>query len=95
MNSTNLPDVDRSTSQQEADSIYNRSYGDGCQKQKPKEVIRVMFQNVNGLGYNDSSVKFQSMKDLMMEYNTDIMAIAETNVNWGKLRSAHTLSQRC
>lgn len=78
----------------EEGKIIDRTFGDEC-IEKNKEVTRIMFLNVNGLGYSEKSVKSQSMKNVMVKYNVDVMALAETNVHWSKLRRVHTLPQQC
>ena len=57
--------ADRSASESEEESISNRSFGDKC-LEKEKGNTRVMFLNVNGLGYSEKSVKTQSMKNVML-----------------------------
>ena len=93
--SNNPPqDASRSASNSEEGENEDRIFGDECIK-KGKEITRVMFLNVNGLGYSEKSVKSQSMKNLMVRHNVDVMALAETNVHWSKLRRAQTLPHRC
>ena len=73
------------------DSCY---YGDACVP-KQSNSVRVMFQNINGFGYTHNSVKSQSIRKLMVNKEVDIMALAEMNINWSKLRRNNTLPQVC
>ena len=70
----------------------NRPFGDVCVP-KQKSDVRVMFQNVNGLGYTHQSVKTTGVRNLVYQHEVDIMALAETNINWGKMRRPETLLQ--
>ena len=75
----------------EKDSCY---FGDVCDNKK-SNTVRVMFQNINGFGYSHDSVKAQSIRKLMVTSKVDVMALAELNMNWGKLSRAQTLPQIC
>ena len=79
------PSVDRPHTIREKFHNDSREFGDTCNS-KEKTCIRVMFQNVNGLGYTNESVKTLSVRNLLYKSEVDIMAMAETNVNWSKLR---------
>ena len=72
----------------------NRIFGDTI-KEKEEDNVRIFFQNINGFGYSDSSVKSSSVKNLIKKHNIDIMAMAEMNLNWGKLSRKQTLPQVC
>ena len=69
-------------------------YGDTCGT-KNKQTIRIMFQNVNGFGYTTDSVISQSIRSLMVRKRVDIMALAEMNINWGKVSRTNTLPHVC
>ena len=69
---------------EEVNEIHkNRLFGDVCIN-KQKTNGRVMFQNVNGLGCIYQSEKTIGVRNLMYQFEVDIMALAETNINWGK-----------
>ena len=68
------------------------TFGDECSS-KSKDSIRIMFQNVNGFGYNSNSIKSISIRNLMFDKSVDIMAMAELNLNWGKMKRKSTLPQ--
>ena len=71
-----------------------RFFGDKCEM-KEKGSVRIMFLNVNGLGYMHDSPKAVGVRNLMFQKETDIMALAEVNVNWSKIPREKTLPQTC
>ena len=93
MTQTNL-----GASQQCSNEVNSQSdswkFGGECNK-KPKHTVRIMFQNVNGLGYSHTSVKSNSIRKLMVKKEVDVMAIAETGINWSKVKRSQTLQQVC
>ena len=87
------PEAVRPASIKDSKVIFNdRPFGDDCLS-KNKETMRFMFQNVNGLSKNPSSVKMLSVRDSMYKHDIDVMMMAETNLNWGKMRRTTTLPQ--
>ena len=88
------PEVGRSTSSVDTDSNIDRTFGDEC-RPKEKGIVRFLFQNINGLGYSHNSIKSESINNLLQRHEVDAMILAETNVNWGKVRRHQTLPQRC
>ena len=87
------PEVDRHTSIEDSKVIFNdRIFGDEC-KTKHKNIMRMMFLNVNGFGNSHQSVKTLSIRNLMYRNEVDVMAMAETNRNWGNIRRPNTLPQ--
>ena len=75
------PEVDRHTSIEDSKVIFNdRIFGDEC-KTKHKNIMRMMFLNVNGFGNSHQSVKTLSVRNLMYRNEVDVMAMAETNRN--------------
>ena len=91
MNLTTTPSAVRTGTIEETKEHLNREFGDKCVT-KQKGSIRFMFQNVNGLGYSHDSVKSNSIRNMLFKHEVDIMAMAETNVNWSKLRRQNTLT---
>ena len=83
------PEVVRSTSNKDDKGNSNRTFGDVCNP-KEKGIVGIIFQNINGFGYG-----YNSVKNLIHKHNVDIMAMAEMNLNWGKLSRNHTLAQVC
>ena len=88
------PEVGRSTSKRVKKTKLYRTFGDECVS-KEKDVVRVCFQNINGFGKTQKSVKSTAVRDLIVNKQFDIMAMAETNLNWGKLSRSNTLPQIC
>ena len=62
----------------------SRIFGNKCEMKK-KGSVRIMFQNINGLGYSHQSPKAAGVRNLMFQKEVDIMALAEVNVNWSKI----------
>ena len=63
----------------------NRSrdtFGDKLHKHKNSDIIRIMFQNLNGLGTSEETCKRELIKEFLTDYNIDIYAMAEINTNW-------------
>ena len=88
------PEVIRCTSKRVKRKHLHRTFGDDC-VEKDKATVRMCFQNINGFGYTKKSVKSNSVKNLILTKDIDIMAMAETNINWGKLSRTDTLPQVC
>ena len=88
------PSADRQGTIGEEEELENWYFGDLCSRKK-KDTIRFMFQNINGIGYTSKSVKCDSVRKLIVNYNVDVMGLAETNINWGKIRRPQTLPQTC
>ena len=60
--SSNTQGSDQPVSQRETDSINSQCFGDKIKGKKKKEVMRVMFQNIRGLGYTKKSLKSEAVK---------------------------------
>ena len=71
-----------------------RFFGNKCER-KEKKNVRIMFNNVNGFGHSHLSPKSAGIRNLMFHKEVDIMAMAELNVNWSKIRREHTLPRIC
>ena len=63
-------------------------------KKKAHKKIRVSFVNVNGIGSFAKHEKSEGIRRHMVEKEVDIMGLAETNVNWKKVRNKDTLWDR-
>ena len=67
----------------ERKSIDSRDfYGDKISKSKSKRNIRVIFQNINGLGTLDETDKREQLWQFINTYKIDVFAMAEVNTNW-------------
>ena len=67
-------------------------YGDVLKKKKNSKNLRVIFQNINGIGVNKENDKKVVLKDFINEYNVDCYALAEVNVNWKVVPTKDSLS---
>ena len=63
-------------------------------KKKEKKTIRIAFVNVNGIGKFAKDEKSEGIRDFMVTEGVDVMGVAETNVNWGRVHQCHTLWDR-
>ena len=89
------PGENRQFSQEDDTKKDNsRIFGNECKK-KEKKNVRIMFQNINGFGYSQSNPKSSEVRNLIYQKDVDIMALAELNVKWSKLRREQTLPQLC
>ena len=86
------PEVFRCASKRVKRKHLHLTFGDEC-VQKENDTIRICFQNINGFGYTQKSVKSNCVKNLIIDKDIDIMAMAEMNLNWGKLARDNTLPQ--
>ena len=57
-------------------------YGDKISKSKSKKDIRVIFQNINGLGTSEETDKRAQIRQFINTYKIDVFALAEVNTNW-------------
>ena len=80
--SSNTQGSDHPVSQREKDSINSQCFGDKIKGKKKKEVMRVMFQNIRGLGYTKKSLKSEAVKKTIVDNKVDVMLMTEINVNW-------------
>ena len=56
-----------------------------------QNIIRIVFQNINGFGYTDKHSKTDSIRSFIQKYKVDIMALVETNVNWKRVKKNRTI----
>ena len=61
---------------------------------KANKTVRISFVNVNGIGTMEKSDKSEDIRRYMTNNKVDVMGLAETNVNWGKIQTRHTLWDR-
>ena len=59
-----------------------RIWGDKISNNKNNNIIRIIFQNINGFGYARDSLKPRMIKAFITETEADVYAMAEMNVNW-------------
>ena len=51
------------------------TYGDKISKSKSKKVIRVVFQNINGLGTTEETDKRDSIREFINTYKFDMFPL--------------------
>ena len=61
---------------------------------KPPHTTRILAININGIGVKRSNEKCKSLRMWIQKNKVDVTCISETNVNWSKVRSMHTLWDR-
>ena len=55
------------------------------QKKKKEKIVRISFVNVNGIGAYKGHNKSKGIRQYTQQMEVDVMGLAETNVNWGKV----------
>ena len=88
MNPTSTADARR---HQQKGKENRRIWGDNL-KHKNKKNLRIMFQNINGFGCTkEDEPKTKGFFDLMKDSEIDVFAMAETNVDWRKVKKKYTI----
>ena len=54
-------------------------------KTKSNKVVRLLLNNVNGIGQHQGGMKDELMRDFITKNRVDIACITEPNVHWGKV----------
>jgi len=67
--------------------------GDHC-GDKNKRCLRIVTQNINGLGQMQNSLKELNLKHFASNYGVDILGIQETNVCWNKVGQKNAIWDR-
>ena len=67
--------------------------GDECAF-KLSTSLRLMTQNINGLGLIAENIKELAVKELLINKKIDVMGIQETNVCWHKMQNKHKIWDR-
>ena len=67
--------------------------GDGCVG-KHKDNIRIVTQNINGIGQIAGSMKERNLKEFILERDIDIMGVQELNVCWSKVQEKNRIWDR-
>ena len=63
-------------------------------KKKGNKHVRISFVNVNGIGSFARHEKSEGVRRYIVDNSVDVMGIAETNVNWMKVKNKDTLWDR-
>ena len=61
---------------------------------KASNTTRILAINVNGIGVKHKNEKSEALRRWITENEVDVTCISETNVNWAKVRTYHTLWER-
>ena len=93
--STNEPGANRHVSEEANSQSECRIFGDTIMKKKNKNIIRIIFQNINGWGTKVNSNKPELIRRLMEEKEADIMSMAEVNVNWDRVGIQISMNRTC
>ncbi len=59
-----------------------------------KKYLRIVTQNINGLGQMQNSLKELNLKHFASNYGVDILGIQETNVCWNKVGQKNAIWDR-
>ena len=69
------------------------SWGD-CLGPKGEGICRILLQNPGGIGPQAKSLKMSALQDAVIAHDLDVLALAETNVNWSKCPTRDNLWSR-
>ncbi len=68
------------------ENTNSSTWGDSVDPPKNNNNLRIMLQNVNGIGYNEDTIwKSEKIKDMMNKFELDAFLMTEVNVNWKKV----------
>ena len=67
--------------------------GDKCGK-KAGEMLRIMTQNINGIGQESGNIKERGIKIFVKEFDVDVMAMQQLNVCWSKVQNKSKIWDR-
>ena len=86
MNNYNCPPGRRQERREITENRLNGIYGDHI-KQKRHGMVRILFQNPQGLGNMDSSrngqsLKIMKLKDTLLKHSIDVVGLSEVNKDW-------------
>ena len=60
-------------------------WGNKLSKKEPG-TVRLLLNNMNGIGAYRGGMKDEAMRQFIMEHDIDIVCLTEPNVNWGKVK---------
>lgn len=86
MNNYNSPPERRQERLRNTENRQSGIYGDHI-KQKRSGMLRILFQNPQGLGRIHSgesiqSLKLTKLKDILIKQNIDVLGLSEVNRDW-------------
>ena len=95
MNNPNGPSGRRQERRDTAENRLNGIYGDHI-KQKRQGMVRILFQNPQGLGSIASgrggqSLKIRKLRDTLLTHNIDVVGLSEVNKDWRLIPQKETM----
>ena len=69
------------------------TYGTELRTRRPG-FIRILSQNIDGMGFSSHSDKLNRLKETCDKYGIDVIGLQELNTNWEKVRPAQILNAR-
>lgn len=71
-------------------------HGDHIKQEKKTGMIRILFQNPQGLGpinsdHNCQTSKINTLKDIVIKHDIDILGMSEVNKDWGMIPQTETM----
>ena len=69
------------------------TYGTELRTRRPG-FIRLVSQNIDGMGFSSHSDKITRLKEGCDKYGIDVIGLQEMNVNWPKVRPSQTLENK-
>ena len=87
------PGTKRQSSQQVQYEDFNcrDTFGDKFKRKKSNHNIRIVFQNINGIGTTEDTCKRKLIKDFISKYKIDVFGMSEVNTNWKLVGKKETL----
>ena len=85
---------EKGTGKLQNDNGHNRDIWGHRLERKDKHHVRICFVNINGIGMYKKSEKSEDIRQFMTKKKVDVMGLAETNVNWSRVRTSDTLWER-
>lgn len=80
----------------DSEKLNCRYFGDKFHNSKKGTIMRIVFQNINGLGTSEETDKRDFIREFINKYNVDCFCMAEVNINWkivAKKESLHNLAR--
>ena len=89
-----VPRVNETEEDSQGTNLHEgKSVGDKCWKDK-EGVIRLAFQNVQGLGFDRRSRKYKLIHNFVKKHSVDMIRMVETNTCWPKVGMSLSLFER-
>ena len=93
--SSSLAATEGQQCQQDKGVTLKSTWGDKFKKNKKKNQIRCMFQNINGFGYKEeNSYKAEGIRTFITNNDIDVYAMQEMNTDWRRCKKSFTIWER-